>query len=59
MKNVHDSITDLLALAIKANTTASLKERQAVKMKAGKVRRFLKSENEASNQYASGVKPSN
>lgn len=58
MKKVQ-AISDLLALAINAETATSPKERHIAKMKAGKVRRLLKSENDASKKYASGVKLSN
>lgn len=59
MKNVDAAISDMFALAITHETSTSPKERQVVKMKAGKVRRFLKSENDACKQDRTGVKDSN
>lgn len=59
MKNVDASITNLLALAIKHETTASRHEKQVVSMKAGKVKKVLRQANAASIQERIGCKITN
>lgn len=59
MQNIDASITDLLALAVKHETTDSSFEKQVVTMKAGKIRKVLRQANNESIQDRIGVKPEN
>lgn len=56
---MNDPISTLLSLAISHENSASLKERQVAKMKAGKVKRVLNDLNNESLKQRSGIKLDN
>jgi hypothetical protein len=58
-KALSANITDLLALAIRCEKTKSVKVRQTVKMKAGKVKKVLREANDESKKRKSGIKLEN
>lgn len=57
--DINVTLTTLLALSLRSETTSSRKIRQEMKMKAGKCRKTLHLANESSKNLKWGAKNSN